>query len=654
MSKNTLFKQIDRTFVAGSPGVPADPGRPYRPARWETRTRTECSYGVDTSWYIRNGWTQEAVRDSSGQPTGQLVWRPPSGSNYGGAQIPYTYSCRSVSYQVYVPAQSYIPPTPGVAPVPAQVITEFNIGWTARARSKDTFPNFGKVTFKVPHSTSGVVIGLNTSFQPTGYRDIKFAFYCSHGVARIIESGVQVLNLGAYVEGAVFRIDRYKGFITYYIDGVQVRQVANDPDPMFLDAALYTGGDSVDEPTISGISESETSLRPLTGYGSGVGFVRPEPTPDTDTPESLQPLFGEGWGSTPAGGVSTGELEALIVVSRAFAGVTGVLEPLESLGADKIYGTSAAELSPIISNGSASDELEPSYAVANTILGLLSTAATGLTGEIGGAESSLLPIGGLASEGTYGESQGSLSPLEATGSMLFENELTDLGMIDTVFSNTPLLLQGELVVIMNSDATVESVFAVQFMADKDMVSNVTVSSESLLTALASASMISTANGDSLLPGDVSQHTAWVANAETGGFTRYENFQFNSFAKIDGVYYGCREDGIYKLEGDDDNGEPVQAMLSLGKQMFKTTSFKKVHNCYLGIASDGVMYLKVIVEGEEYLYSSRRSDTNMMTQRIDLGRGLRATFYEFELYNADGEDFEINNIEFLVAPLTRRI
>jgi hypothetical protein len=608
---------------------------------------------VDTSWYIRNGWRQEAVFQD-GVPTGQVVWVPPSGSSYGGSQIPYTYACRTVSYQVYVPVQQYIPPTPGVAPVPAQVITEFNIGWTARARSKDTFPNFGKVTFKVPHTSSGVVIGLNTEFQPTGYRDIKFAFYCSHGTVRIVESGVTVLNLGAYADGAVFRIDRYKGQITYYIDDVQKRQVANAPEPMFLDAALYTGGDSVDEPSISGISESETSLRPLTSYGSGIGFVRSEPTPDTDTPASLQPLFSEGWGSTPSGGTSAGELESLIVISRAFAGAASELHPLESLGADKIYGSAATELSPIISNGSASDELEPSYAVANTILGLLSTAGTGLTGEIGGATSSLLALGGLGSEGTYGESQGSLLPLEGTGQMLTEAELTDLGMIDTVFSTIELLTSAEVVIVMNSDATVESVFAVQFMADKDAVSDVTVSSETLLSALASISMFSTANGDSLLPGDVSQHTAWVANAETNGFTRYENFQFNSFAKIDGEYYGCRDDGIYKLEGVDDAGEPVQSMLSLGKQMFKSTAFKKVHNCYIGVASDGVMYLKVIVEGEEYLYSSRRSDMNLMTQRVDLGRGLRATFYEFELYNADGEDFEINNIEFLVAPLTRRI
>ena len=42
------------------------------------------------------------------------------------------------------------------------------------------------------------------------------------------------------------------------------------------------------------------------------------------------------------------------------------------------------------------------------------------------------------------------------------------------------------------------------------------------------------------------------------------------------------------------------------------------------------------------------------QRIDTGKGLRANWLEFELYNADGEDFELASVEFAAVPLSRRI
>lgn len=147
---------------------------------------------------------------------------------------------------------------------------------------------------------------------------------------------------------------------------------------------------------------------------------------------------------------------------------------------------------------------------------------------------------------------------------------------------------------------------------------------------------------------------WVLNTETSASTRYEDFDFNSFAKIDGHYYGCRSDGIYELDGDTDAGQPVQAMVSFGKQDFGTTALKRVSNIYIGTSSGGKLFVKVLVEGEEYLYQARDGAEELQVQRFDLGRGLRANYLEFELYNADGDDFELASVEFAAVPLTRRI
>lgn len=148
--------------------------------------------------------------------------------------------------------------------------------------------------------------------------------------------------------------------------------------------------------------------------------------------------------------------------------------------------------------------------------------------------------------------------------------------------------------------------------------------------------------------------AWVVNLEGGGSTRYESYPYNSFAKIGDSYYGCKADGIYQLDGDTDNGDPIQAMVGFGKQDFGTTALKRVTNLYLGTSSTGKLYVKVLVDDDEYLYAARDSSEDMRVQRVDVGRGLRASYLEFELYNADGDDFELASVEFVAVPLTRRI
>lgn len=168
-----------------------------------------------------------------------------------------------------------------------------------------------------------------------------------------------------------------------------------------------------------------------------------------------------------------------------------------------------------------------------------------------------------------------------------------------------------------------------------------------------ATLISQAAGAAVevqpLPDEV-----WVLNAETSASTRYEGFDFSSFAKIDGRYYGCRSDGVYELDGDTDSDAPIQAMVSFGKQDFGTSALKRVSNIYVGTSSGGKLFVKVLVEGEEYLYQARDGAEELQVQRFDLGRGLRANYLEFELYNADGDDFELASVEFAAVPLSRRI
>ncbi len=147
---------------------------------------------------------------------------------------------------------------------------------------------------------------------------------------------------------------------------------------------------------------------------------------------------------------------------------------------------------------------------------------------------------------------------------------------------------------------------------------------------------------------------WVFGVSGGGTTRYEGFNFNSYAKIGHRYYGCRSDGIYQLDGDSDGGQPIRSMVSFGKQNFGSSARKRITNAYVGVSGQGRLFLKVMAEGREYTYTARSYDERIQIQRFDTGKGLVANWLEFELYNADGEDFELASVEFAIVPMGGRI
>lgn len=620
MSKNTLFKDVTKTYIPGDPGIPADPGRPYIPPRIRQVTETMCSYGPDYAALAALGIVRTQVID---RQTGQLVWMWQAPPGVSGSLIPYTYSCETVTYSVAVPEQSYVPPTPGVPATAAKVIQDFRLGWNARARSIRAYPGAVLAEFKVPRTATGMVVGLNTAYSPSGYADIRFAFYIGHGLARVMEGGVQKASLGAYADEAVFKLRRLRGKVTYYINDVQVWESDNSAEPFFLDAAIYVGGDTVYDPAITGLSVGDGELRPLAGAG-GV-----------------------------ASSFSAGAIGPLTSVGGVFYRSDTTLLPLTGLGGDYPYAASFGELPPLSGEGSGADLL-PGYAISDGVLVPISSVSSGLTGQIGGGATQVAALTGLASEGVYGDSRAQLHPITGFGRALSEEERRTLVMYSRSGAGGPLRAIGGLVLVLNSSATAVSVLAVTREAFLSLVSEAAA-----LTSLGAAGRFSlelfsalrsrSSQGEAAEAGAV-----WVVNAETGATTRYENFDFNSYAKIGDTYFGCKADGVYRLDGDTDAGDLIQAMVSFGKQNFGTSALKRITNAYVGVSGQGRMFLKVMAEGQEYTYAARSYDEHLQVQRIDTGKGLRVNWLEFELYNADGEDFELASVEFAAVPLSRRI
>jgi len=147
---------------------------------------------------------------------------------------------------------------------------------------------------------------------------------------------------------------------------------------------------------------------------------------------------------------------------------------------------------------------------------------------------------------------------------------------------------------------------------------------------------------------------WIINPNLSASTALDNYDFTGFGQHKGKHYGIRPDGLYVLEGDTDNGVQIDSFVSLGNRNFNTAKQKRVPHAYIGAATDGRMVLKVIVNGQEYLYAVKNPSTDMAEQRVDIGRGLRSNYWNFELMNREGADFEIDTIKFMPIVLERRI
>lgn len=159
-------------------------------------------------------------------------------------------------------------------------------------------------------------------------------------------------------------------------------------------------------------------------------------------------------------------------------------------------------------------------------------------------------------------------------------------------------------------------------------------------------------------------TVIAMNTANQAITNYNNYGFSSFAKFNGVYYGANENGLYQLEGDDDNGTPIAATIRTVLSAFNTTWLKRLESCYLGllrlngtVPSPAVLSVKPFdktnVLGAAQTLSSTTSGGSKV-DRVKFGKGLQSNYWGVEISNVDGVDFSLDSIELRVATVRRRL
>lgn len=153
-----------------------------------------------------------------------------------------------------------------------------------------------------------------------------------------------------------------------------------------------------------------------------------------------------------------------------------------------------------------------------------------------------------------------------------------------------------------------------------------------------------------------QYVGWVANADTFAVSRYENWGVQSGGLFKGTYVGVGPDGVYELEGENDDGTDIDAFITLPKTDFGTSEKKGVQYMYAGMKADGGMQVRVMTDdGQEYVYElDAASAEEFRNTRAKFGKGLKSRYYEFDILNEAGADFELDTIEVNPLAVKRRL
>lgn len=147
-------------------------------------------------------------------------------------------------------------------------------------------------------------------------------------------------------------------------------------------------------------------------------------------------------------------------------------------------------------------------------------------------------------------------------------------------------------------------------------------------------------------------TTWVMNTRSGGVTEYQNYAFNSFARVGNKYIAGADDGLYELLGDDDNGEDIIATIRSGFAQWSGTHLGSFKAAYLAVAGAGTYILRVLTrDGKTFNYQVTAADGQ--TVKVNMGKGLRSRYFAFELVSS-GQDFDLDTLEFVPLVADRRV
>lgn len=147
------------------------------------------------------------------------------------------------------------------------------------------------------------------------------------------------------------------------------------------------------------------------------------------------------------------------------------------------------------------------------------------------------------------------------------------------------------------------------------------------------------------------YRTWVVNLKTRAVTEYTGFTFNSYANFDGRVLAASGSGVFELSSATaDNTTDIDGVLRTGKHAYETSYLKRVPRVYLSYsAPSGDLEVRTITseDGRRRYLLRHNGITEVQQRRVPVGKGPKSKYWQFELANRSGSDFELDG--FIVYP-----
>lgn len=373
-----LRKDIDTRIT---PEVQAQAAQPYQPPRaaWtEVRNVRVCELVTTPT----GGQAAGVVRVVSYEDGKAVVrWE------YQQAVAPTfvtTRVCRDVPTTIYHPAEPERPAQASVTYQPPGVVQNFRLGWNSGARSIDFIPASGYAEFKL--QGVGAVVGFSAQPDGTLWTDIEHAFYATRRTLKIVERGAEKFAAGSFEPSDVLRIERIGTRVEYRRNG-DLLYTSQSPSlrPVYLDASLYAGGDSVSGAVLQNTDKSA---------GNIVAAMRPP----------------AGMLSDRAYAVFRNEIAAPVgMLSAVRSRIVATMRPMETLWGDRPVARFRASLRPLAGR-LATGLPAPAYALFSAQMYPLQTVMHILSGGLFRAHNAMAPPATLWADRPYAAFHGEMCP----------------------------------------------------------------------------------------------------------------------------------------------------------------------------------------------------------------------------------------------------
>lgn len=613
-----LTKEAITTYVPAVEEVIASPA--YTTVTYERRAVTTYTGGAVPSGPVpQYGY----VTDENGKKKFGIV----------GFYLPVTG--KPTTTYVDVPIYTYHPAVVGIPGRDSATITDNQLGWNAGAQSADVLTGDFVVQCILQSESLGVLVGI----QPAAGPSASFSGI-THGVLiaqsqppSVVESGV-VRASGALGAGAIpVTIERISGLVRITAGGLlsYSSQTASFGD-MRISAVLYAGSDYVDDPVIATVAVMESSGDWQWGDGADIPQLRASST----------------WGWGGYGSINDG-----------FASMVIGLDLLSS-DVDLDGATWVLDDPQLTASGFSDIDLS----VAAMILPL-TMSALAISIDLGTVSMSV-PMSMRSGDYDYGDAAIMLDGIEVYALSTedppgYETASEAAGVGDFYIVDPTAYLT-----LMES-VKIGSGLEMLLQMDADLADHLVLMDETNIGLIISALLDNRLGvADISLRRDVSEYVdattgisglydftgnTYATNIATGAASRFAGFDFDGFCRVGMDTYAYRRDGLYLIGGGVDQGAFIGARADFFAEDFGTAQGKRVGNIFMGLATDGQVYVRTVEDGGQemtYRAYNRRGEF-----RADMQRGRASRFWRLRLEVVEGNYAELDNVEWVVTQTGRR-